>query len=158
MFLQYDQALPSNTRLGNDEGHEIRAADEDGPAAEDADAAEALTIFLMGKETNKASSMQLLHLAQSIVPHSWGCIKFDLSKPLLNLMSVLFARTVLRHASSPYVASVPTLRNIELWYLTFVANVIASVLLPLNGLPSLGNFASLLGALVSPDFWLIQLK
>jgi len=73
-------------------------------------------------------------------------------------MSVLFARTVLRHARSHYIASVPSLRNIELWYLSFVANVIASVLLPLNGLPSLGNFASLLGALASPDFWLVQLK
>jgi hypothetical protein len=153
-----DRALPPTSVRGNSGEQETRAADEDGPTAEDADAAEALTIFLMGSEPDKASSLQLLHLGQSIVPHSWGCIKFDLSKPLLNLMSVLFARTVLQQATSPYVASVPTLKNIELWYLTFVANIIASVLLPLSGLPSLGNFASLLGALVSPDFWLIQLK
>jgi len=104
-----DHALPSGTHIGNSVGQETRAADEDGPTAEDADAAEALTIFLSGNEPNKATSMQLLHLAQSIVPHSWGCIKFDLSKPLLNLMSVLFARTVLRYARSPFTASVPSL-------------------------------------------------
>ena len=70
-----------------------QAADDDAETAEGAEAADALSIFLDGTEPHKASAHQLFHFAQNIVPHSWGCLKFDLSKPLLNLMSVLFART-----------------------------------------------------------------
>ena len=64
-------------------------ADDDAETAEDAGAAEALSIFLDGSQPHLASAHQLLHLAQNIVPHSWGCVKFDLSKPLLNLTSTL---------------------------------------------------------------------
>ena len=93
-----DLAQPPQAQTASPFAVGRKAADDDGPTAEDADAAEALDIFLQGKEPNKATPHQLLHLAQSIVPHSWGSIKLDLSKLLLNLMSVLFARTVLREA------------------------------------------------------------
>jgi hypothetical protein len=153
-----DSTLPTQSQTGGAEGFEIRTADEDGPTAEDADAAVALAIFLEGNEPDKASPLQLLPLAQSIVPHFWDSVKFDLSKTLLNLVSILFARAVLRGANSRYVSSVPTLSDIEQRYLSFVATIIASVFLPLDGLTTLDNFAPLLGKLVSPDFWLVQVQ
>ena len=50
-----------------------QTTDEGAETAEDAEAAEALTIFLDGTQPQLASEHQLLHLAQNIVPHSWGC-------------------------------------------------------------------------------------
>ena len=134
------------------------ATDDDAETAEDAGAADALTIFLDGTQPHLASSHQLLHLAQNIVPHSWGCIKFDLSKPLLNLMSTLFARSVLLQSRDPRIACVPELGDLERWYLQFLANIFASTILPLQGLKTLQNFKPLLDSLVSPDFWYIQLR
>ena len=59
-----DKAPPTQSQSEGSVGVCRKAADDDGPTAEDAEAAEALTIFLEGNEPNKASPHQLLHLAQ----------------------------------------------------------------------------------------------
>ena len=57
------------------------------------------------------------------------CVKFDVSKIMLNLFLTLFAMSALIDSGDPRLGAVPNPKQIETMYLNFIAHVIASSLI-----------------------------
>ena len=104
---------------------------------ENVEAVERLKSFLDGTDRTKATPQMLTALAIDPTPFCWGSIRLETFSAYINTLAVLSTSTVLASRDVPLDAQAPTFAQLEKGYITFLAELLTSVLSCLRQRPTL---------------------
>ena len=161
---QSSEVKPEDEQEGQRDEKETNTANLAGDAdaeknAEDDEAIDKLTDFL--KKPNKTQTKPALMFSLSNIdePVGWGAIRLDLSKTYNIALSIFLTRAILRSSKEPAIHPHQSITQMETAYLTFLTDIILTLLSLLNDMPALKTIelTDLLRILQRPIFWRQQL-